>query len=154
MYSKSPWTKGIAILSIIGIVLVTAFMCYIICTDEKMSFLWIAVALIALAFLWAIAVAPKGVSVDEEGNITIHLLACKIHIAKEDVVKIVPFPSDRGTIRLIGSGGLFGYMGLFKNTEIGKFTCYATDLEKSFVIYRKNKRPIVVTVADSSIFHK
>lgn len=154
MYSKSPWTKGLAILSIIGTLLIIGFMCYIICTDEKMSILWIAVALVALAFLWATAVAPKGVSVDEEGNITIHLVACKIRIAKEEVVKIVPFPSDRGTIRLIGSGGLFGYMGLFKNTEIGKFSCFATDLEKSYVIYRKNKRPIVVTVADPSIFFK
>lgn len=153
MYSKSPWTKGLTIISILGMVLIVAgilCMAYVACTTEK--YLWIAVALLMAVILWAIIVAPKGVTVDEEGKITIHLLACKICVAKEDIVKVTPFPSDKGTIRLIGSGGLFGYMGLFKNAEIGTFSSYATDFDKSFVIYRKNKRPIVVTVADPMIF--
>lgn len=153
MYSKSPWTKGLTTISVLGTILlvaVIAYMCYEACA--KMPYMWIFAAIITIVLLWAIVVAPKGVSVDKEGNVTIHLLACKIRIAKENIVKVIPFPSDRGTIRLIGSGGVYGYMGLFRNAEIGTFSSYATDFDKSLVIYRKNKRPIVVTVADPSIF--
>ena len=155
MYSKSPWTKGLTIISILGTIVIVAlivYLCYVACTSAKMSYMWIFAAILTIVLLWAIVVAPMGVSVDKDGNITIHLLACRIRIAKEEIIKITPFPSDRGTIRLLGSGGLFGYMGLFRNAEIGTFSNYSTDLEKSHVIYRKNKRPIVVTVADSSIF--
>lgn len=155
MYSKSPWTKGLIISSVVVTILIVAviiYMCYIAATNAKMSYFWFLSAIVTLTLLWAVVVAPRGVSVDEKGNITIHLLACTIRIAKENIVKITPFPSNRGTIRLIGSGGLYGYMGLFKNAGIGTFSSYATDFDKSFVIYRKNKRPIVVTVADSSIF--
>ena len=155
MYSKSPLTKGLAIISIVATILIAAvivYTCHNACMSDNMWYLLICAAIIAGVLLWAIIVSPKGVSVDEEGNITVHLVACKIRIAKDNVVKIRPFPSDRGTIRLIGSGGLYGYMGLFRNTEIGTFSCYATDLDKSIVIYRKNKRPMVVTVEDPSIF--
>ena len=155
MYSKSPWTKGLTIVSIVATILIVAVIvqiCYFAYTRADLSHFWILAALLAVAFLWGVVVAPKGVSVDEGGNVTIHLLACKIRIAKENIVKVTPFPSDRGTIRLIGSSGMFGYMGLFKNAEIGTFSSYATDFEKSFVIYRKSKRPIVVTVADPMIF--
>ncbi len=154
MYSKSPWTKGLIISSVVVTILIVAviiYMCYTAATNAKMSYFWFLSAIVTLTLLWAVVVAPRGVSVDEKGNITIHLLACTIRIAKENIVKITPFPSNRGTIRLIGSGGLYGYMGLFKNAGIGTFSSYATDFDKSFVIYRKNKRPIVVTVEDSSI---
>lgn len=151
-YSKSPWTNGLTIstiLFVVLIVIVIVYLSYLSCSMNPA--IWAAVLLIVTTLLWAIIVAPKGVSLDENGNITVHLLACKISIAKENIVKVCHFPSDKSTIRLIGSGGVFGYMGLFKNTGIGVFSSYATDFDKSYVIYRKNKRPIVVTIDDLSI---
>jgi hypothetical protein len=41
-------------------------------------------------------------------------------------------------MRLFGSGGFFGYYGLFRTTKFGKCTCYVT-----------NRKNMVVIVADS-----
>jgi hypothetical protein len=44
----------------------------------------------------------------------------------------------RGAIRLFGSGGFFGYYGLFRTTKFGKCTWYVT-----------NRKNMVVIVADA-----
>ena len=91
MYSKSPWTKGLTIISILGTIVIVAlivYVCYVACTSAKMSYMWIFAAILTMVLLWAIVVAPMGVSVDKDGNITIHLLACRIRIAKEEIIKI------------------------------------------------------------------
>jgi hypothetical protein len=44
-------------------------------------------------------------------------------------------PDDfRGGIRLWGSGGLFGYYGLFSTTKLGKSTWYVTNRSNSVVV--------------------
>jgi hypothetical protein len=44
-------------------------------------------------------------------------------------------PDDfRGCIRLWGSGGLFGYYGLFRTSKLGKCTWYVTDRSRAVVL--------------------
>jgi hypothetical protein len=44
-------------------------------------------------------------------------------------------PDDvRGSFRLWGSGGLFGYFGLFTTAKLGRCTWYVTDRSKSVVV--------------------
>ncbi len=52
-------------------------------------------------------------------------------------------PDDlRGCIRLWGSGGLFGYYGLFRTSTLGKCTWYATDRKKLVVLIAERKTTI------------
>lgn len=44
------------------------------------------------------------------------------------------------SIRLFGSGGLFGFLGLFRNTSLGKYTMYATDLDHLLFIRTRNRK--------------
>ena len=53
-------------------------------------------------------------------------------------------PDDlRRAIRLRGSGGLFGYYGLFRSAKLGKFKAYVTD---------KNNRVVVITGSKTALF--
>jgi hypothetical protein len=45
----------------------------------------------------------------------------------------------RGGIRLWGSGGLFGYYGLFMTTNLGKCTWYVTNRKNAVVIVTESK---------------
>lgn len=44
------------------------------------------------------------------------------------------------SIRTFGSGGLFGYLGLFKNNRLGNYTMYATELNNLIFIRTCNKK--------------
>jgi len=44
------------------------------------------------------------------------------------------------SIRTFGSGGLFGYLGRFKNDRLGNYTMYATELNNLILIRTSNKK--------------
>ena len=97
-----------------------------------------------LALLSAIAFAPRGVLVDDK-EIILYRYMGKVIIPRSEITDIKPFPRDKSTIRLCGIGGCMGNVGLFRNSEIGTFTAYYTDPSRSYVIFRRSKRPIVIT---------
>lgn len=58
-----------------------------------------------------------------------------------------------GSIRTFGIGGLFGYIGYFKNSILGSYKAYATNSEKAVLIETSDK-PIIVTPDDPDLFVK
>ena len=106
---------------------------------------------IVLATLSCIAWKPCGVCKD--GNdIVVHLRIKDIVIPAEEIDSIAPYPANTRTIRLCGIGTRSEKVGLFENEQIGEFDCYVTDFKKSYVIYRKHERPIVVSVDNPEIW--
>ena len=55
-------------------------------------------------------------------------------------------------IRLLGIGGVFGYIGLFRTKGIGTFRAYVTDAQKVFLIYRTKGMPIAISVSEPDEF--
>lgn len=60
--------------------------------------------------------------------------------------------SPGNTLRLLGVGGVFGYIGWFRTKGIGTFRSYVTDANKVFLIYRTNGMPIAISVSDPDEF--
>lgn len=106
---------------------------------------------IVLAILSCIAWKPCGVSQDENGVI-VHLKIKDIVIPAEEIDSIVPYPAKSHTIRLCGIGTRSVKVGLFKNEQIGEFDCYVTTFSNAVVIYRKDKRPVVISVDNPEIW--
>ena len=106
---------------------------------------------IVLAILSCIAWKPCGVS-NNGNDITIHLRIKDIVIPTEEIDSIAPYPANTHTLRLCGIGTRSEKVGLFENEQIGKFDCYVTDFKKAYILYRKNDRPIVVSVDDPEIW--
>ncbi len=50
----------------------------------------------------------------------------------------------KGSIRLMGNGGLFAFSGRYRSRKLGVFTVFATDMKLS-VILRYSDRTVVVT---------
>lgn len=57
----------------------------------------------------------------------------------------------RGSIRLCGSGGLFGFFGWFRNGRLGVYRAYGTD-PKRCVVMKLTHRTIIVTPDDPQRF--
>jgi hypothetical protein len=97
-------------------------------------------------------IIPRKLTVTTE-EINIHLLAWKINIPADEIVKIEHYPHGIQSSRIAGAGGFFGNLGLFTCKECGKHLSLITDPIDVCIITRKSKMPIVVSIADNSIFN-
>ena len=150
--SPCPYPRSIKVISSITLALLTFFSIWMfhLYAQHAMIMTLVAALVLLLTPLITCALMPLRVYVTEKG-ITLQLLLGIIFVPSEEIVKIEPFPNQGATIRLFGSGGLMGFMGIFSNSVIGNFTAFATDIEHATIIYRKDKRPLVLSVADPDI---
>ena len=117
---------------------------------------WVIMALILIPSILSFFIFPVYIVADDEG-VGVRTLARTKHIPYENIDRIVrvneqPLFSCISTIRLFGSGGVFGYIGWFRSKGIGTFLSYATDEKNVFLIYRKNGKPVAISVNDPDEF--
>ena len=108
--------------------------------------------LLVVALLSCMVLIPRKLTVTTE-EINIHLLAWKINIPADEIVKIEHYPHGIQSSRIVGAGGFFGNLGLFTCKECGKHLSLITDPMDACIITRKGKIPIIVSVADHSVFN-
>jgi hypothetical protein len=117
---------------------------------------WVIMALILIPSILSFFIFPVYIVADDEG-VGVRTLARTKLIPYENIDRIVrvdeqPLFSRLSTIRLFGSGGVFGYIGWFRSKGIGTFLSYATDEKNVFLIYRKNGKPVAISVNDPDEF--
>jgi len=96
--------------------------------------------LLLLLILLSFAYSPRGYVIADR-SIVVRRLAGPARIALNDVREARRAAPDdfRGSIRLWGSGGLFGSYGVFSTTKLGKSTWYVTDRKNSVVLITGSK---------------
>ena len=57
----------------------------------------------------------------------------------------------KGSVRIIGNAGLFGFTGLYYSSRLGRYRLFATDLANSVVLEFPN-RTVVITPAEAHAF--
>ena len=111
-----------------------------------------ALIVLVVALLSCMVLIPRKLTVTQE-DINIHLLAWKINIPADEIEKIEHYPHGIQSSRIVGAGGFFGNLGLFTCKECGKHLSLITDPKDVCIISRKNKMPIVISIADNSVFN-
>jgi hypothetical protein len=98
----------------------------------------------ALVFLLSYAYSPQRYILSDR-SLTIVRLIGNVHIALDHVQQVRPVRTGdlKWGIRLWGSGGLFGYYGLYRTAELGKCTWYVTDRSKCVVVITGEKTVVV-----------
>ena len=118
---------------------------------QQPQLLWVLILLVVIICA-TIAMIPRKVTVTDK-DINIHLLAWKINIPADEIVRIEHYPHGIQSSRIVGAGGFFGNLGLFTCQECGKHLSLITDPKDVCIITRKSKMPIAVSVADNSVFN-
>ena len=111
-----------------------------------------ALIVLVVALLSCMVLIPRKLTVTTD-EINIHLLAWKINIPADEIEKIEHYSHGIQSTRIAGAGGFFGNLGLFTCDECGKHLSLITDPKDVFIITRKSKIPIVVSVEDNSVFN-
>ena len=102
-------------------------------------------SLIFLAILVGSAVfGVRGYTV-REGELLIHRLgwSTRFDLAELSVANFSP-GATMGSVRTFGIGGLFGYVGRFRNTVLGSYIAYATNSSNT-VVLEFDRKTVVVT---------
>ena len=149
-----PLTKSIRWITILASIIMLGaigMMVYEWLQLQQPQLLWVLILLVVIIGA-TIAMVPRKVTVTNQ-EINIHLLAWKINIPADEIEKIEHFPHGIDAHRIVGAGGYFGNLGLFTSKECGKHLSLVTDPMNICVITRKTKMPIVVSVADYSVFN-
>jgi len=115
----------------------------------------VAITILQLALLSCFFLYPQYVIADDT-RIGIHTLLRTISIPYEDIDRIERasdnFLGNTNTVRLIGIGGVLGFIGFFRAKGIGTYRAYVTDRTKAFIIYRKKGLPIALSVSEPDEF--
>ncbi len=158
-FPAAPWSNGLKITSAIGttaLVLVTVFgyVDFPMATGAAR----IAGSLITLAlgaiFLGSILFAVTGYAV--EGN-ALHFerpfFSTRVSLLGLRRIWLDP-GACKGSIRLFGNAGLYGFTGLYRNKKLGTFRLFGTDLARSVILVLP-QRTVVITpaVPDRLIAH-
>ena len=143
--------KWITLLALIIIIVAMIYMAYQWYTTKQVMLL-VTFVIVAIALLSCMVIIPRKLTVTQEA-INIHLLAWRINIPADEIVKIEHYPHGIQSSRIAGAGGFFGNLGLFTCKECGKHLSLITDPMEVCIITRKSKMPIVVSVENYSVFN-
>ena len=147
----SPAIKSVTIIASIIILLTMGYMAYQWYTTKQVVLL-VTFVIVAIALLSCMVLIPRKLTVTTE-EINIHLLAWKINIPADEIEKIEHYSHGIQSTRIAGAGGFFGNLGLFTCDECGKHLSLITDPKDVFIITRKSKMPIAVSITNNSVFN-
>ena len=142
--------QWVTILAMIIILAGSGYMIHAWITLHDIEML-IGIIVVVLVVGGTLCMIPRSISVTKD-HIDIQMLAWKMRIASEELVKIEHYPHGIETHRIVGAGMFFGNIGLFTSSECGKHFSLVTDPMDICIITRKNKMPIAVSIKDNSVF--
>lgn len=168
------WMTAIFFLVIIVAILIEV---YEVSKGVNLTAALIVTALLLIIPLSCFFVFPMYIIADDEG-IGIRTLAYTVRIPYENIDHIERFDDQHrlfvnkgkvgkvtlgpsfqlglysfgNTIRLLGIGGVFGYIGWFRTKGVGTFLSYVTDADKVFLIHRVKGKPIAISVSEPDEF--
>ena len=142
--------KWVTILAMIIILAGSGYMIHAWITLHDIEML-IGIIVVVLVVGGTLCMIPRSISVTKD-HIDIQMLAWKMRIASEELVKIEHYPHGIETHRIVGAGMFFGNIGLFTSSECGKHFSLVTDPMDICIITRKSKMPIAVSIKDNSVF--
>jgi hypothetical protein len=89
-----------------------------------------------------------------EDEIIVRRPLLNVHIKRVDIksVELIDKNKIRGSIRIFGVGGLFGYYGRFANFSLGRMTWYATRRDKPVLVKTIDDKKIIFTPNDPDKF--
>jgi len=101
----------------------------------------------------AYALSPKSYEIKEDSMI-IHRPLKDVVIHRSEIEEVHQMEDGKlaRSMRLFGSGGLFGYFGLFWNREFGTMTWYATRRDQAIMIITSSHKKLVITPDETDAF--
>lgn len=140
------WSNQTKLITVVTLIFLVILFYYLISNGYlRESVLTSAVLVLIIGVLAYFAMqAPMSIKLTES-KIIINKLIGTIEIAYTDIKAVGEYSFDQGDIRVMGSGGFFGYTGSFKNKVFGNYTAYVGNTRQAFFIQTKEGKYFVIS---------
>lgn len=128
MTAACKWNAQVIVITVIcmvilaGVALMTAF-------AATPDHIWLEYGL-GVGFMVIVvtfAHTPRYLSIDRDRIVCKKMIgSVEIPVSMVISMEAIPPAVLKGSIRIFGSGGMFGYLGRFRNRAVGPYTMYAT----------------------------
>ncbi|HKE95832.1 MAG TPA: PH domain-containing protein [Povalibacter sp.] len=149
---RAPWSRTLRVATCVSaglLLLVVVVALAIYPKAPQVALLLIAVSLVLL--LGALPFMVRGYVLTKDA-IVVRRLGWRTHLPLADLKSVTgDAEAMRGSLRLLGNGGLFSFSGEFWNRRLGRFRALATDPQRA-VVLRYPKRTVVITPHDPQYF--
>lgn len=94
--------------------------------------------------IWVLLTMPRYLLLDDKSIVITHPIGQSV-ILKSDIIEVraIARSDIRGSIRLFGSGGFFGWFGVFRNNKFGTYRLYCGQLENLYLVKTTTKKYII-----------
>ena len=94
--------------------------------------------------IWVLLTMPRYLLLDDKSIVITHPIGQTV-ILKSDIIEVraVERSDIRGSIRLFGSGGFFGWFGIFRNNKFGTYRLYCGQLENLYIVKTLTRKYII-----------
>jgi len=136
LFFRAPWgtttiaVTGLTCILFVGIVLLALWIGQRVNTSVMVLLVVLPVAVLLVAAIFSVrgyAIAGQTLQIQRLGWIT------SISLTELQSAEVIP-SAMRNSLRTWGNGGLFGFVGRFRNAELGPYQAFATDLERTVVL--------------------
>lgn len=150
---RAPWSKTLSTATVFSMVMIGAVLVGAIVFRTRMPLL-ASLAMMIVPVLVVLVTAPfmvRGYVLTTE-EILVKRAGWTTHLPLAGLQSVAgDNEAMRGSIRLLGNGGLFAFTGYFWNRRLGRYRALATDPDRA-VVLRYPQRTIVITPHDPQQF--
>ncbi len=146
--------KTAKVVSICTCLLIVGIIVYLLLSLDEIPIyiLLLNIGLVLLPFI-CYGLKPSRYEITEN-TIVIHRLFKNIIIEKSTITNMEQLSKSelKNVWRMMGIGGVFGYIGKFSATKLGQMTWYATNLNNAVLIHISDKQKILITPQNPEAF--
>lgn len=138
-------TKFITLVTTV-IILVASFMLWKEVITQQQYYLSIFAIVLLVVYVGAYLLSIDYYQLTDDA-LVIHRKINTVKIQRDQIESATSIQqlATLGNIRLIGNGGLFGYMGKYRNLKFGNYSFYGTQRKNLVLIKLKNGKQLVIT---------
>lgn len=126
-YSRLVW-----IISTLGLAALSYLLYFLLSSEEQLIYELIGWSAV-LVLVYPIISMPLSLSSDGETLVLRRLLWSKVYSRADYCIQKVEGLSLEGSLRVFGSGGYFGFSGLFWKPKVGLFKLIQTESSSSYL---------------------
>ena len=151
---SAPWSRSVRLVTAASVAVLLLIVLAGLFTGPRQSPVW-RVAMVGVPLGVLAAALPfmvRGYALTES-HIEVRRLGWSSVLPLAGLLGVTGEPEGlRGSLRLLGNGGLFGISGWFWNRRIGRFRAYATDPARVVLLRYRDGTKVVVTPHDVQHF--
>lgn len=162
---KASWDRRTTIITALGSILIMASCAMLVVAAASETprspgmigisgiwWYWISIAVLIAVLLITFFVSPRSYTVETGQLIIERPLNRKVfELRATSTVQLISPDSGAGHgFRLWGSGGMFGYFGIFHNSDLGKYYLAATRSSNRVLVTTASGKKVVITPDDTA----